>query len=170
MKFRNFCLVIMGDTKNVLGEILKISETQPSVLDANGILIATFMSNADPKELGDYFKLNGRNFLLFDLNEENSSTYFAKKEINDGLFGFLKEMGIDDLKQKTDELIDEITSTTKTNRVMNTNKKIKKDKITVEDIENMSPTAKNELMNRLIDKGVENLSEDDKMILNKLVI
>jgi hypothetical protein len=60
----------MGDTKNVLPEIVKISETKPNILDSKGILIATFASIAEPKEITDYFKLNGRNFLVFDLNEE----------------------------------------------------------------------------------------------------
>lgn len=116
MKFRNYCIVVMGDTKNVLGEIIKVAETKPNVLDAKGILIATFSSVAEPRELTDYFKLNGRNFLLFDLNSENSGYHMIKDEINEGLFGFLKEMDEETLKQKTDNLIQEISSTTVTSK------------------------------------------------------
>ncbi len=170
MKFRNYCLVVMGNTKDVLPEIVKVSETKPNVLDAKGIIIATFTSNAEPRELSDYFKLNGRNFLLFDLNENNSGFHIGKEEINEGLFGFLKDMGEDELKQKTDDLIQEISSTTVTNKgvrylnktdVLNTN-------VSIEDINKMSPVDKNNLMNKLIDKGVENLSEYDKKLLDKL--
>lgn len=106
----------MGDTQNVLGEIIKVSDTKPNVLDAKGILIATFSSIADPRELTDYFKLNGRNFLLFDLNSENSGFHMVKNEINEGLFGFLKDMNSETLKQKTDNLIHEISSTTVTRK------------------------------------------------------
>lgn len=106
----------MGDTQNVLGEIIKVSDTKPNVLDAKGILIATFSSIADPRELTDYFKLNGRNFLLFDLNSENSGFHMVKNEINEGLFGFLKDMNNETLKQKTDNLIHEISSTTVTRK------------------------------------------------------
>lgn len=116
MKFRNYCIVVMGDTQNVLGEIIKVSDTKPNVLDAKGILIATFSSIADPRELTDYFKLNGRNFLLFDLNSENSGFHMVKNEINEGLFGFLKDMNSETLKQKTDNLIHEISSTTVTRK------------------------------------------------------
>jgi len=114
MKFRNYCIVVMGDTQNVLAEIIKVSETKPNVLDAKGILIATFSSVAEPRELTDYFKLNGRNFLIFDLNSENSGFHMVKNEINEGLFGFLKDMNDETLKEKTNNLIHEISSTTVT--------------------------------------------------------
>lgn len=116
MKFRNYCIVVMGDTKDVLGEIIKVSDTKPNVLDAKGILIATFSSLAEPRELTDYFKLNGRNFLIFDLNSQNSGFHMTKNEINEGLFGFLKDMSDDMLKERTDSLIQEISSTTVTSK------------------------------------------------------
>ncbi len=171
MKFRNYCIVIMGDTKNVLGEIIKISETKPNVLDSKGILIATFSSIATPKEITDYFKLNERNFLVFDLNDENSGFFIAKENIYQGLFGFLNEFSEDMLKKKTDELMNtidlEITSTT-------VNTKIRPPRteplISFDEIENMSPKEKNDLMNKLIDKGIVNLSEYDKKILSKLSV
>ena len=171
MRFRNYCIVVMGDTKNVLPEIVKISETKPNILDSKGILIATFASIASPREISDYFKLNGRNFLVFDLNEENSGVFISKKEINDGLFGFLKEFNDEVLKQKTEELITtidlEMTSTT----VSSKTRKLRTEfYVSIEQIEQMSPKEKNDLMNKLIDKGVENLSEYDKKILNMLSI
>jgi hypothetical protein len=169
MKFRNYCVVVMGETKEVFPEIVMISETTPNVLDAKGILIATFSSIAEPKELTDYFKLNGRNFFLFDLNPENSGYYIAKDEINEGLFGFLKDMDSENLKQKTDNLIQEISSTTVTNRAVKVKKsRTAKEEYTMAELDNMSPKDKNDLMNRLIDKGVDNLSEYDKELLSKL--
>lgn len=165
-------MVVMGETEGVLPEIIKVAETKPNVLDAKGILIATFSSVAEPRELTDYFKLNNRNFLLFDLNSENSGYHISKDEINDGLFGFLKHMDEENLKQKTDDLIKEISSTTVTNksRKLNTSKRKTENKISIDDIDNMSPNDKNELMNKLIDKGIENLSEYDKKILDRLAI
>lgn len=106
----------MGDTKDVIGEIIKVAETKPNILDAKGILIATFSSVAEPRELTDYFKLNGRNFIICDLNSENSGFHMLKDEINEGLFGFLKDMNNNTLKQKTENLIQEISSTTVTSK------------------------------------------------------
>ena len=90
MKFRNYCIVVMGDTLGVQAEIQKISETTPNVLDAKGILISTFSSLVELNELKEWFKENKRSFLIFDLDEESSGFNIMKKNVEDGLFGFLR--------------------------------------------------------------------------------
>lgn len=168
MKFRNYALIIMGFTEGIFEEIRNISESRPNVLDAEGIVISTFTSNLEPRELKDYFKLNKRNFFVFDLNENNSGFNFENKKINNGLFGFLNNMNDEALKQKTDDLIQEISSTTVTNKSLKGKKKKSSENFKLEDIDKMTSTDKNNLMNKLIDKGIENLSVYDKKMLDKL--
>ena len=103
MKFRNYCVVIMGNTKDVIIEIEKVSEGKVNVLDAKGVLIATFSSNIEPKEMTDWFRLNKRSFLVFDLDPENSGFAIAKKEIHEGLFGFIDDI---DLQEKANDLFE----------------------------------------------------------------
>lgn len=172
MKFRNYCIVVIGDTTDILPEITKVAETKPNYLDAEGIVISTFSSVAEPRELNDYFKLNNRNFLLFDLSPDNSGYNINKKEIHEGLFGFLKLMNEDDLKQRTEDLILDIQSVSSTTitRTNKTKKKVQEIKINLKEIDKMSEDQKNKLMNELIDKGHKNLSEYEKKILNKLAI
>ena len=79
MGFRNYCIVIMGDTDNCLREIEKISEGKIRSLNAKGIVISTFTSNLEVEELDDWFKVNNRSFLVFDLNAKNSGFNFQKK-------------------------------------------------------------------------------------------
>lgn len=174
MKFRNYCIVVMGtmDGSDVKLEIEKIAESKINVLDARGLLIATFTSGVSPKELTDWFKLNKRNFLLFDLNEENSGFNVTKKDIHEGLFGFLKEMSNKDLEDKTVEFLKDIemTSDTKnfTSFVKQNRKKEKVRKITKEDVKKMTIKEKQELQDSIIDNGVENMTEYDKEILSFL--
>lgn len=169
MEFRNYCITIMGDTENALGEILKIAETEPNTMDASGILIATFTSALSPRELTDYFKENNRNFLIFNMNEDNSGYHFIKKNINDGLFGFLKNMNENILKEKMDGLIQEISSSTVTNIVQKaTIKKPPTTKITVVDVNKMSPEDKNYLINQILTKDGKNISDSDKEMLDIL--
>ena len=176
MKFRNYCIVVMGETTGVVPEIVKISEIEPNVLDAKGIVIATFSSVAEPRELNDYFIENSRSFLLFDLSKDVSGYNIVKKEIHDGLFSFLKSMDENKLKEKTDNLIKEISSTTVNEKIIKVkNKKniapVKtsvKLNISIDDIDKLSIKEKNELINKFIDNGIENLTESDKKILNKL--
>ena len=87
----------MGETKGALDEIIKISETKPNLLDAKGILIATFSSIAEPSELTEWFIENNRSFLIFDLSKKSSGFNIIKKEIHEGLFGFLKDIDVDEM-------------------------------------------------------------------------
>jgi hypothetical protein len=100
MKFRNYCIVVMGDTLGVQAEIQKVSETTPNVLDAKGILISTFSSLVELNELKEWFKENKRSFLIFDLDEESSGFNIMKKNVEDGLFGFLKNTNTNELTEK----------------------------------------------------------------------
>lgn len=120
MKFRNYCIVVMGDTKNIVSEIVKIAETKPNVLDARGIVIATFSSVVEPRELTEFFIENNRNFFIFDLNPENSGFHMLKEDVHNGLFGFLDMMGDKVLRNKTNQLISEISASTINRNTMKT--------------------------------------------------
>lgn len=176
MKFRNYCIVIMGASSNgsVKLEIEKVSDSKINLLDARGILLATFTSALTPKELSDFFKLNQRNFLLFDLNEENSGFNINKKEVNDGLFGFLKEMAENDLEERAVEFLKDVEMSSSTKDVKShvrpLRTSLKTNKLTKEDISKMTYKEKTDLQDKIIDNGVENMTEYDKEILSFLWI
>ena len=172
MKFRNYCLVIMGNTDGVSIEIEKISETKPSMITApgGGLIIATFSSAISPNELNDWFMINDRSFLLFDLNSDGSKFNITKQNIHEGLFGFLKTINLED---KTDRLLREInlTSDTKNNKTAIKplkGDKLKDTKISELDIAKMSNKAKDEMLNKIMDNGVENLTDYQKKLLQIL--
>ena len=158
MKFRNYCIVVMGDTLGVKEEIQKVSEITPNILDAKGILIATFSSIVEPNELTDWFKENNRSFMVFDLNKSVSGFNITKKEIHEGLFGFLKtinveSMGNDFFNNLSVSDVKEIKETKQRNIL---NKDI---------IGNMSKIERMGKLDELIDNGLDKLSEDDKKLL-----
>ena len=158
MKFRNYCVVIMGDTQNVLPEIERVSETKVNVLDAKGILIATFSSNFEPCEITDVFKSNNRSFLLFDLSSENSGFNITKKEVHEGLFSFLNNF---DLEQKARDLLDTIEDAKIVNKIKNHSVK----EITIEEVMKLTPSEKSEMFDKILDKGADNLTDNDKKIM-----
>jgi hypothetical protein len=167
MKFRNYCIVIIGDTKAVYPEIDKVSEGKPNILDGKGMIISTFTSFMEPSELTDYFTYNNRNFLLFDLNKDNSGFFITKKSIHDALFSFLDEMDEETLKSKSEEFLNVLKNDTVT--TANTETVVSKCTITERDIKKMTKSEKDELFNKIIDCGIENLTDYDKKILNLLV-
>jgi hypothetical protein len=155
-------------------EIEKVSDSKINLLDARGILLATFTSALTPKELSDFFKLNQRNFLLFDLNEENSGFNINKKEVNDGLFGFLKEMAESDLDERAVEFLKDVEMSSSTKDIKShirpLRQSLKTDRLTKDDISKMTHKEKNDLQDKIIDNGVENMSEYEKEILSFLWI
>ena len=162
MKFRNYCVIIMGNTIGATLEVEKISEGRINVFNPNGILIATFSSVMEPKELNDWFKLNKRTFFIFDLDPECSGFNIEKQEIHDGLFGFLEKMDID---KKTLELLNVVKDSKNIKNPIKTNKP----EITEETISKMTNKEKEILFNKLLDNGTENLTDNDKKILPLLV-
>jgi hypothetical protein len=158
-------------------EIEKVSDSKINILDARGILIATFTSALTPKELSDFFKLNQRNFLLFDLNEENSGFNINKKEVNDGLFGFLKQMDNIDLEERAVEFLRDVEMSEPID-VRGYSKPLRSElrkepkikKLTKEEVEKMTVKEKQELQDKIIDNGIENMTEYDKEILSFLWI
>jgi hypothetical protein len=175
MRFRAYCIIVIGDTIGVIDEIMKITETQPSVVDGKGLYIATFISASSPSELTEFFKLDNRNFLLFELNEETSGFHITKEETHQGLFGFLNTLKQENIDEMTNKLMKEIRLTSDTRdfkgfikRKKNKAVSVSKLKLTEHDISNMSKTQKEKLLNELIDSGLKNLTDSDKKILELL--
>jgi hypothetical protein len=177
MKFKNYCVVIMGDTKGVFNEIEKVSDDKPNVLDARGIVIATFSSALNIGELTDWFKLSERSFFVFDLDPESSGFNITKKEIHDGLFGFLAIMNKDVLEKRASNLMDAIEDA---KIIQENSRKFKKNYVEVKtavrprrlsesEILDMTPREREEIMNKIIDNGIENMTEYDKKIMPLLV-
>lgn len=158
------------DKENIIAHIQKLSKIELNVLDAKGIMIVTFTSPFTASELTELLMLSNISFLIFDLNKSNSGFHITKKEIHDGLFGYLKQINLEKI---TDELIDEINLSmnkrhikVKTKDVKNV--KVYEKKITLDDIKKMTVKEKEEIQNKIIDNGVENMTQYDKKILKNL--
>lgn len=159
MMLKNYCVIIMGDTLGAKNEIQSISESQINFLDAKGIIIATFSTNIKLDVMHDHFQRNKRSFFIFELNEKTSSVHIMKKEIHEGLFGFISKEITEDVHNFLIETI--MSSDTNTTQA--------KYKITKTTIENLSPQQKEDLLNQLIDNGLEKLTEEEKELLPLLI-
>lgn len=168
MKFRNYCVVILGNTEGAQREINEISEGKPNVLEAKGILISTFTSVVNPNEITTWFTDNKRNFLLFDLNKESSGFNFMKPEINKELFSFLDNV---DTREMDNKLLNTIGLSGETTPVFTKlkNRTLKENKLDINLINKMSISEKEILLNELIEFGLEKLSDSDRKLLYLLV-
>jgi hypothetical protein len=184
MKFRNYCIVVMGSMESVKDDIVKVAESQPRYIDAKGVLIATFASVAAPAELQDFFSFNGRSFFLFDLDKDNSGVHMDNEKLNSHLFGFLVNEGGDKLKEMSDKLMGDISATTKETKsikldnipedIKEAMRKSRKGRAKTKksspkiNISEMTKTEREGVVNRILDKGFERLTNSDKNILKKI--
>lgn len=154
----------MGNTQDVNDEIRKVAEMEPNFLETKGITIATFTAFVSPTELTEWFKEHGRNAIVFDLDQNSSGVHFMKPEIQKGLFSFTELIDLDEMNQqflesvedsidKCDELIENISGDTITNL------------LSEKSIEKMDKKQKEDLLNRLIENGLEKLTDNDRKLL-----
>lgn len=171
MKFRNYCIVVMGNLVGAKEDIVKIAETKPRYIDAKGILIATFASAVEPPELEAFFNHNGRSFMVFDLNKDSSGYYFDNEKLHKHLFGYLNDSE-DKLKEMSNNLMDNISASTK-DRLVEANseskpiisKPIKKVEINYSDL---TKIERETMINKILDKGFDRLTDSDKEMIKKI--
>lgn len=156
MTIRNYCIVIIGQTNGVEAEITKISETQPNLFDAKGLFIATFTSFLEPVEVTEWFVECNRNFMVFDLNEQNSGYNITNKAIHNGLFGFVNDINIEAINKSFMDTID-VTNHQENESIT--------DRLDSNKIEKMDKEERQTLLDNLIDFGIEKLSEEEKKLL-----
>lgn len=167
MKFRNYCIVVMGNMEGVKDDIIKIAETKPRYIDAKGILIATFASIGEPAELEDFFNFNGRSFFLFDLDKSNSGYHLHNPKLQNHLFGHL--VGDEDkLKEMSEKIMEDISATTSDNVARVVRPKTKAKTETSIDYSDMTKKEREVIVNRILDKGVEKLTDSDRETLKKI--
>jgi hypothetical protein len=170
MKFKNYCVIIMGDTNGAVKEIEKISDSKPNILDAKGIIIGTFTSFVDIKEISAWFTLNNRSFMVFDLDPKSSGYLITKKEVHEGLFGFVKKTTDNELDTKTIEFLKALVSQPHPHSTAEIEDAVienEKEEVVISEseIETMTKKEKEDLINQIMDNGLENMTEYDKKIL-----
>ena len=187
INFKQYCAVFFNPTDGLNEEVSKICEEAPRTMKGKGISIYTFTSIVEAPVLTEYFKSYDRNFLLFDLKEENSGFNFIDKVKENDLFGFLKSNESNkDFEKLSNTLMDDIlkdihgtkestpdvdissiiSNTTTKGFEIYQRPELEEYSLSIDD--DMSKKDINEMVNKIIDKGVENLTDLDKKMLDKL--
>lgn len=143
----------MENTKGILHELEEVTLDTPSFINAKGIFLSTFTTNKTIGELKKFFKFKKRNFLMFEIDEATSAYHFLNEKLENGLFMFAE------IEKDNDDVWDGINVLG--NKDMDS-------EITEKSILKMTKEEKEEKLNELIDKGVENLTDEEKNILNLL--
>jgi hypothetical protein len=166
----------MGKTDGVKLEIGKLSEGSPRFLEAKGITISTFTSIMEPLELSEYFKSLNRNFMVFDMDQSSSAYNLTNEKLHEALFGHMGEDNDTELEEMTNRLIDEVKASsnnftgpkTSSGSTKNEPKTFDLRDLRLKQVEKLNKTEKQELVNEILDKGIDNISSIDREILEIL--
>jgi len=188
MKFINYCIIVLNDPGNIRMEINNIADSGGKIkwIESTGIVISTFTSLATPSELSDYFTQYNHNFFLFDLDKDSSGYNLTRKTIEHKLFSHLTDST--ELEDRKNRLMEEINKTpnmtplhrpnvpTDSGSTINdlpelnvkiTSKYIRPESKTIID-DSMNKDEITLMVNELLDKGMNNLTDADKIRFSKL--
>ena len=162
VKVKEFCVVILGDVGGAKDEIMLLAEEEVKFVNSGGLVVGTFKSAMTPNEIKSFLSENNRNFFLFEMGLDNFSVNFIDYKIYEHLFKEHDKMVTKNLetsikyfeKVNLDEIV-EIKEITNVEYIVN-----KVDKLT--------PKTQEELIDSILDKGLDNWSLEDKIIIEHL--
>lgn len=179
MLLKNYCGVFFNSIEDIAYDIFRICEGKPTKATGDGIVIYTFVCALDTRTLTEYFKVANRNFLLFELNDNTSGFNFTDKQKENKLFDLIKnDKRKSDFEDLSNQLMDDLVNTV---RIEPTPKDLNLDylKSLIDDdglrrkpkkidINHLTKSEINNEIDKLIDKGINNLSNAEKEYLENL--
>ena len=168
MKFRNYCIVALGDVDGILPLLSKISETEIRKLAQTGVLICTFSSVVEAAEIKELINRDKRTFFIFEVGADNSAYQIGREEIHNQLFSFMEDGGDELLSLMTNKLINDIKSTNDSQSGITISKSSIEEDEDLLDVSKLNKNQKQKEIDNLLDKGLDNLSEKEKEFLDLL--
>lgn len=169
LNVRAYCLVGLGNIKDLTKLLTEISESEVSFVSGTGLVIATFMSSWNISEIEKYLNENEKSYIVFEMTPGFFSANIRDEKFQETLFGgpientpFFQNIE-DTLSQLKDiDLFNDLQG-----------EEIEDDYMTIMDF--MKNTLKKEEekepeLDEVLDKisrvGFENLSEKEKVFLD----
>jgi len=158
MEVKNYCLIVIENTKGLKSDIIKIAEGRPRLLDTPSFALATFSSAFDVNELKELFSHGGRSVIIFEIEDGKYGALLNDKLKHDFVFGHIQEFGKEIAKDMTDKLVGSYLSDTK--------EKVSEEKEDI-DITKLTEEEKMQIRDAIYDKGYENIDDEDKKMLEQ---
>jgi len=160
--FKNYCMVILGNTNGCEKEVKNISEATPSIVKMKNVAICTFITIMNTFELNGYFKSFGRNFFLFELNPSTSCYNINNTHTYARLFSEFENQDDLQMEELSSRLNDEINYKCGD---INPKKDFDEPETLIDYFKELSKSDKEEFINDILDKGIKNMTDDDKKIM-----
>jgi len=169
LNFNNYYLTMFGELDeidSVISLIDFLSEVNFEYKLGDDYFIATFSSFLGLKELEDLFRGFRSDYVLTEIGDK--FVYgFLNKKVQDKLFGLIynENKKISDITNKLIEDITEPFLTSKDEKPNNKAKPRRQKRLKSEYYKNLSKKEKEEMINNILDKGFDNISDYDRRVL-----
>ena len=168
--FKNYYLTMFGDLSEIDSVIALIDflhEVNFEYKMGDDYFIATFSSFLNMKEVEDLMKGFQCDFVITEITD-NFSFSFLNKRSQDELFGllYIESKKMEDI---TNNILDEIAGDFSTSNTKKPNRKTKpkrQKRLKSEYYKNLSKKEKEEMVNNILDKGFNNISDYDRRVLS----
>jgi len=159
---KNYCLILLGAENHPIDEILRISETTPNTMAYNSqdVIVATFSSYLNIREVTEYIKSYDVNFFIFDINDKNFGRNITDEETDNELFSFISGPSIHIPKSNS-------FSNEDIELIRKSFNSLPKLKLEIEDLYDEEDVE--ETINLILDKGYKNITEGEKKLIQKLI-
>ena len=167
-KYKNYCIIVLGRVNGVVDEISEVSEFDVNFLEHTNAVVATFSASINIKEIKAHFDSHNRGYFLFELGINNYAVNVGRKSIYNTLFKKFENGGdlTDDIGTK--EFLEKLKGKDLAQILEFTDATIVEDGDEEIDIDSLTNEERKNMINEIIDKGVENFTKEDKELLIKL--
>lgn len=163
--FKNYCMVILGNTDGCELEVKNISEATPSIVKMKNVAICTFITVANTIELNNYFKSFGKNFFLFELNPSVSCYNINNMDTYAKLFSEFEDQDDFQMEELSDRFNEELNNKHLGQSDIKPKKDFNDSETLIDYFKELSKSDKEDVINGILDKGIKNMSSEDEKIL-----
>lgn len=157
MEFEYYCIVALGQINGISDIIRKISDMKVTQIEQKGVLIATFSSNFTIGELKELIGGDRRTFFIFPANPEITAFNIGLDDKHDEMFGHI-------LNIYANKELNELSLKLESIHVESQEIDLRPELV----VERMGREERSNKIDELLEKGVENLNEDEQKILEIL--
>ena len=167
-KFKNYCIIVLGRVDGVIDEISEITDFDVNFLEHTNVVVATFSTDFKISKIKKHFDSYNRGYFLFELGIDNYAVNVGdtNNAIYNQLFKQFENGGDISGNIETKDFLDKLAGKPPINITDITDiTEIKGEEV---DIDSLTSDERKEMVNEIIDKGVENFTKKDKELLTKL--
>ncbi len=154
---KSYCLIGLGDIENIKEDLSHISENNTQFVSGEGLIICTFYSAFNLKEVEDFLKMNERSYIIFEMLPGVFSANLTNSKFQEALFGGeIDNTMYSEIYDISDGLKDFMKTL---------NEDLVEDAIYTP-VKNNKEFSIDDILDKIGDVGVENLSLEEKEYLD----